>query len=873
MAEEPLEWDTDSVVVNETLKLSRSQPLLNPNINLNNYSGPLPLLEPGVVHLLDLLPGNRFRSLGLEFVITGMDKNTKDYIEKNYQIQIDDNYINNSSDIPNMSKELGAQYSTGLGGSLQLIENLIEGSKNPSLKKNYNSCSTNYLQKKEMLLKTKSFLEYDGLVLRFLTIEVKNPSPPYFPALENEVKTRGENFENITNGHGFLVDATAKRYALSYYLSSKQIDIVLNRYNETIKSMTPSGTICHSLNHNFEESSEIKSPHGSNSFSNNNVDEPKLLFKKSKLAKNWREVQRGKEPQYYAPIDLLCGKVIDVCGRYFLLIDCDSYTRSYYQEYHLHKNSSSPNLYSSLSNSPSSPSFGGFNSNSQSFLLNTIEYDDKHEPYSIEQVPVTLVEPKTVEIVQPIPQLGDGFLAIGSEEDTLATVFGQPKVTRNIKKRNRNQGQILRCKALLMNENKNKERLDQGFKRYFYITYYLEDDTIQVFEETSRNSGYWGGNFLKRGKYVKDDESKVSIPFSPNSLRISTTLNSTFSSSPKKLNYFQPNDIVLGNTLHLNGNEFLIVELDNLTLKFCETYPDEFPSSNTSRIVESLLKKIMNSNLQIRDVFMKADVQNLNFLDSKVFLDLLSQLNLTEGLNQQELLTLLRRFSDPIQTSSSSSISTSATSSTSRPSTSPLSRQNTSTSMASQQSEFSGIALHNISKIYYHELADLASHLYFIHYKKGRPNFEQRNSLFNRGTNQEEENKQEEENNFFTFLISARSRNIQWRKLVRKNPANILNKYCQFSKLMKIFASYDFFMRPETEKLLISRYAVSKESNEFNIIKNYLEKNKKPTFSNYKLLSKYGKKSPPPLDLDQELEQDPIVDYSKLCNDIYTCDW
>jgi hypothetical protein len=34
------------------------------------------------------------------------------------------------------------------------------------------------------------------------------------------------------------------------------------------------------------------------------------------------------------------------------------------------------------------------------------------------------------------------------------------------------------------------------------LTFYLEDDTIHIFEDSSRNSGIQSGTFLKRGKYV-----------------------------------------------------------------------------------------------------------------------------------------------------------------------------------------------------------------------------------------------------------------------------------------------------------------------------------------------------------------------------------
>jgi hypothetical protein len=98
------------------------------------------------------------------------------------------------------------------------------------------------------------------------------------------------------------------------------------------------------------------------------------------------------------------------------------------------------------------------------------------------------------------------------------------------------------------------------------LSYYLEDDTLQVYEEVVRNSGVGGGNFLKRGCYMNE------LPLD--------------SAEPR---YFQPQDIYLGNIISLNGTDMRIIEMDNMSLRFCETYPDEFPMFDTFRIVGSLL--------------------------------------------------------------------------------------------------------------------------------------------------------------------------------------------------------------------------------------------------------------------------------------------
>ena len=244
-------------------------------------------------------------------------------------------------------------------------------------------------------------------------------------------------------------------------------------------------------------------------------DEVVSLLKKAKLLKNWRDVQRGKPPIYYQPADLICGNTIECYGRFLLLTDCDPFTRGMYEE------------------------------------------------MGIMQRKIPLI---TVEESKPqatVPVLGDGFLAIGSEEDTLATVPGMPKQTKDLSKVQRNQGRILRCKTNLVTE----KTIDKG--REFMVTYYLEDDSIQIYEEIVRNSGLAGGNFLKRGRY------KNSLP--------------TDSDVPR---YFMPCDFYLGNVFCINGSEMRITEMDNMSLRFCESYPDEFPMFDTFQIVTNLLERV-----------------------------------------------------------------------------------------------------------------------------------------------------------------------------------------------------------------------------------------------------------------------------------------
>jgi hypothetical protein len=302
----------------------------------------------------------------------------------------------------------------------------------------------------------------------------------------------------------------------------------------------------------------------------NNMDEPKLILKKTKVPVDWRAAQKGQSSSFYEPSDLQCGGVIDLYGRLFLLLNCDNSTRKHYDE------------------------------------------------MGIEQLDVPIIQEAVDKIVHPIPILGDGFLPIGSAEDTLATVYGMPKSRKDEKKIMRNQGKLIRCKAKMCSE----KEIDKS--RVFFITLFLEDDTLQVFEDVKRNSGIWGGNFLRRGKYMNE------IP----------------SDGSDVARAFIPQDMYLGNVICVNGNLFRIIEMDNVSLKFCENYPEEFPMSDSLQATAALLQRCIKGKIDLRAKLSSVDKNLTGRLTCDAFITKLDSLGLVDSLNDQELLTLIRKYKD-----------------------------------------------------------------------------------------------------------------------------------------------------------------------------------------------------------------------------------
>ncbi|KAI8429918.1 hypothetical protein MSG28_000389 [Choristoneura fumiferana] len=193
-----------------------------------------------------------------------------------------------------------------------------------------------------------------------------------------------------------------------------------------------------------------------------------LLLKKTKLPKMWKEkpvsfpsvvleTSEDEVTEYYSPKDLIVGTTVFVLSRRFLIVDCDKFTRKYYQS-----------------------------------MLN------------IEQPPRIEIKQKTM---KEFPKTYPPHTGIGTPEDSLQSCFGLlPKPPhKDVIKYNLNANKNLRylCELDWIHPE------DEG--RKFVLSYSLADGKIKIGGIPRRNSGINEGKFLK-AMLLETPESDPSFP-------------------------------------------------------------------------------------------------------------------------------------------------------------------------------------------------------------------------------------------------------------------------------------------------------------------------------------------------------------------------
>jgi len=160
---------------------------------------------------------------------------------------------------------------------------------------------------------------------------------------------------------------------------------------------------------------------------------------------------------------------------------------------------------------------------------------------SPEDFPRLNMEDHKVAVPKLAPPPYTGF---GTEEDSLGSfLYLMPKVPKaDFKKLMENDGMNLRFLAKFSNPQ------SEDRDRRFLVTYYLNNDTISVFEKFKRNSGFIGGKFLERSRQKNVATSE----------------------------YFKPADFAVGQRLTVNQYDFDLIEMDQYTQNFIDQNPALF---------------------------------------------------------------------------------------------------------------------------------------------------------------------------------------------------------------------------------------------------------------------------------------------------------
>ena len=130
------------------------------------------------------------------------------------------------------------------------------------------------------------------------------------------------------------------------------------------------------------------------------------------------------------------------------------------------------------------------------------------------------------------------YNGFGNEEDSLGYVHKLiPKPPKkDFFKFVDNDKVVLRMEAKM-----NTEVYEDKIRR-FIISYFLQDDTLSIFEPNIKNSGIKDGKFLERGKYKKEKSDEV----------------------------ITPAELLVGENIVINGHSFEILGYDEYTAKCME---------------------------------------------------------------------------------------------------------------------------------------------------------------------------------------------------------------------------------------------------------------------------------------------------------------
>jgi hypothetical protein len=233
-----------------------------------------------------------------------------------------------------------------------------------------------------------------------------------------------------------------------------------------------------------------------------------------------------------APEDFRLGEYITVLNRDFLLHDCDRFTKAWY----------------------------------------------------VDNLGYTQEELSQVDIQEPIPGLAKPALApyngYGTLEDSLQNCLSLlPKPPRRDMHKLMNKDKIILRFTVRIVETDTHKHSPIDMNRRFILSYFMMDDTMQLFEPPVRNSGIAGGKFLERERVYK-----------PQSEEIYTYL-----------------DLYVGGTIQVHDRTFELAQADEYTYTYMENNKHLFIMADSEVLLKSLKAQIAGREDAVRTAFISLD--------------------------------------------------------------------------------------------------------------------------------------------------------------------------------------------------------------------------------------------------------------------------
>ncbi|KAA0150824.1 hypothetical protein FNF29_04938 [Cafeteria roenbergensis] len=200
----------------------------------------------------------------------------------------------------------------------------------------------------------------------------------------------------------------------------------------------------------------------------------------------------------------------------------------------------------------------------------------------------------------------------GSEEDTLHSVkYLDPQShprKGDYKRFLQSKGKTLKFFATLDGE----DPIDT--MRRYRISWYLDDDTLAVYEQKVRNSGIAPGKWQARTKMV----------------------------NPATGENFKSSDFFVGARVTIKGHKFCIQEADDFSYSYMEDLASLWPMSSVEFVFAKLKAKLLEKSASLRELFRRYDTDKSQSISLSEFVRMLESFGI--GLAKQECVTVFRAF-------------------------------------------------------------------------------------------------------------------------------------------------------------------------------------------------------------------------------------